>query len=151
MNSMINTLKALKGRGDYNDFLQNSPYGSLLNLSVSEQQDELITKMSFTEDLIGNPILPALHGGTIAALSEMAAFIQLIDQLALKRIPKTMDIQIDYLRSGKAQDTFASAHVVKMGRRFANVHTKIWQDDPDKPIAKSHLHFLIVDEIKADE
>jgi acyl-coenzyme A thioesterase PaaI-like protein len=50
------------------------------------------------------------------------------------------------LRSGRAVDTFAAGRVTKQGRRVANVRVEAWQDDPARPIAAAHGHFLLVRE-----
>jgi acyl-coenzyme A thioesterase PaaI-like protein len=40
-------------------------------------------------------------------------------------------------------DTFARAHVTKLGRRIANVRVEAWQATPNDPIAALHGHFLL--------
>ena len=52
---------------------------------------------------------------------------------------------IEYLRSGRPQETFATAHIVKVGRRIANVRVDAWQGERDKPIAALRGHFLLGD------
>ena len=59
-------------------------------------------------------------------------------------VPKTINITVEYLRSGKPQDTFARAVFTKHGRRVANVRAYAWQDDPTKPVAAANAHFLLV-------
>ena len=43
------------------------PYIEFLGVRFDRHGDELTATMGFHEDLIGNPILPALHGGATAA------------------------------------------------------------------------------------
>ncbi|MEL7128309.1 MAG: PaaI family thioesterase, partial [Pseudomonadota bacterium] len=57
--------------------------------------------------------------------------------------PKPIDLTIDYLRSGKAEDLFARANVTKLGRRIANVRCDAWQATRSKPVASLHAHFLV--------
>jgi acyl-coenzyme A thioesterase PaaI-like protein len=59
------------------------------------------------------------------------------------RLPKTIDVTIDYLRSGRPVDTYARAHVTKLGRRVANVRVTAWQYEVSEPIAAIHGHFLV--------
>jgi uncharacterized protein (TIGR00369 family) len=98
--------------------------------------------MPFSHDLIGYPILPALHGGVVGALMEVTALTQLAIASKSAHFPKTIDINIDYLRSGKPVDTFARARVVKIGRRIANVQAEAWQAERSQPIATLHGHFM---------
>jgi acyl-coenzyme A thioesterase PaaI-like protein len=99
--------------------------------------------LRFSDDIIGNVRLPAIHGGVIGAFLETAALATLIWASDSEFLPKTIDISIEYLRSGKPRDTFAQATITKHGRRVANVRVTAWQEDPARPIAAAHGHFLI--------
>jgi uncharacterized protein (TIGR00369 family) len=102
--------------------------------------------MPFKPPLIGNPVLPALHGGAVGAFMELTAFAQLSVAARLTRLPKTIDITIDYLRSGRPVETFARARMVRVGRRIANVHVEAWQNERAAPIAALHGNFLLAEE-----
>ena len=60
----------------------------------------------------------------------------MIWELGGAALPKPIDITIDYLRSARAVDTRARARIAKRGRRVVNVHAELWQEDPDKPVAR---------------
>jgi acyl-coenzyme A thioesterase PaaI-like protein len=59
------------------------------------------------------------------------------------RVPKTINITVEYLRSGKPQDTFARCEITRQGRRVANVRVVAWQEDRAKPIAAATAHLLL--------
>ncbi len=99
--------------------------------------------MPFAPHLVGNPLLPALHGGVIGSLLETAAIAQVMLDLGPAARPKPVDITIDYLRSGRAETSYAKARIAKQGRRVVNVHAEMWQEDEVKPIAALRGHFLI--------
>ncbi|WP_290818359.1 PaaI family thioesterase [Ferrovibrio sp.] len=84
-----------------------------------------------------------MHGGVVGALLESAAIVQLIWSADADRIPKIIDLQVDYLRSARPVETFARAIITKHGRRVANVRAEAWQDDPARPVAAAHAHFLL--------
>ena len=138
------------------------PYAGWLGISFDRRGDELTAIMPFKDDLIGNPLLPALHGGATAAFLEVAAIIELswsmlweemeagrIDPaaqgLALPRLPKTIDFTVDYLRSGLPRDAYARARVNRSGRRYASVHVEAWQDNRARLFAQATGHFLMPD------
>lgn len=124
--------------------LQAIPFARLLGVNATiDDEGKVIARMPYGNHLIGNPRLPALHGGTIGAFLEMTAIAQLVVDMAEPGIPKTIDITVDYLRSGRPRDTFAKAIVAKHGRRIANVRVEAWQDDPTRPIATAHGHFML--------
>jgi acyl-coenzyme A thioesterase PaaI-like protein len=99
--------------------------------------------MRASQSLIGNPILPAIHGGTVGALLESAAIFKLVWEIRSIAVPKTINITVDYLRSARVVDTHARAIITKHGRRVANVQVRAWQADEAKPVAAAHAHFLL--------
>ncbi|MBS0384887.1 MAG: PaaI family thioesterase [Proteobacteria bacterium] len=126
--------------------LARIPYARFLGVRAELKGDELTLILPFADHLIGNPLLPALHGGVVGALMELTALTQLAIASKSEAFPKTIDISVDYLRSGKPADTFARARVVKVGRRIANVQAEAWQAERANPIAAMHGHFKLPDE-----
>lgn len=126
--------------------LDHVPYAQTLGAKPILIGDQLTLLLPFSNDNIGNPTLPALHGGAIGGFMELAAIVELIHSRGtddLKNLPKPIGINIDYLRRGKPIDTYARAVVFKRGSRVVNVRVQAWQEDYDKPIAALHGHFLI--------
>lgn len=137
------------------------PYISFLGIGFERRGDELTAILNFDEKLIGNPLLPALHGGVTAAFLETTALIELgwqrlwedieggkldADTLTsdtLPRLPKTIDFTVDYLRSGLPRDAYARARVNRSGRRYASVHVEAWQDNRSRLYAQATGHFLM--------
>jgi uncharacterized protein (TIGR00369 family) len=125
--------------------LARIPYAQFLGVRAELKGDELTLALPYSEHLIGNPMLPALHGGVVAALMELTALTQLAVASKSEKFPKTIDVGFDYLRSGRPIDTFARARVVKIGRRIANVQAEAWQRERASPIAAMHGHFLMAE------
>lgn len=137
------------------------PYNRFIGVTFDRMGDELTARLPFAESLIGNPFLPAIHGGVTGAFLEITALTQLAwDRcwLSLEAggaeadailsgvfppVPKTIDITIDYLRSGRPRETFARARVQKSGRRVAHVHVEAWQDSRSRPIAMLRGNLLM--------
>lgn len=140
---LLSELRA-EGRGrDMAAVLEAIPYARFLGIQVDVKGNELTTIMPFREELIGNVRLPALHGGTIGALLEITATIQLLYDTSCERLPKTIDLSVDFLRSGRPRATYGRAIVTRHGRRVANVRSEIWQEERARPIGVSHGHFLL--------
>ncbi len=132
------------------------PYIRFLGIVFERRGDELTALMPYKPDLIGNPLLPALHGGATGAFLEITAVMQIVSDTALADaaggdlpedyapvIPKPIDITFDYLRSGKPRDTYARAIVQRRGRRVANMRIEAWQEERAKLIAAAHGNFLL--------
>lgn len=128
---------------DLQQLIDAIPYCRFLGIEVDRKGSELTMILRFDRKLIGNPMLPALHGGVLGAFLETTAIAQLILETEGTELPKPVDISIDYLRSGKPVDTYARAEITKHGRRVCNVRAEAWQDEHTRPIAALHGHFLI--------
>lgn len=128
---------------DINALMQAIPYARFLGITVDQRGNEITTVMHFSDKLIGNPVLPALHGGTIGAFLETTSIAQLAFEINGNDLPKPIGLTIDYLRSGRPVDTYGRAVITKQGRRVATVHAEAWQDDRSRPIAAAHGHFLL--------
>ncbi|MBW0156732.1 PaaI family thioesterase [Sedimentimonas flavescens] len=141
--------------------VEGVPYIGFLGIEFDRRGDELTAVLPFDDKLIGNPMLPALHGGVTAAFLEVAAIVELgwsmlwedieagrielgqADEVLLPRLPKTIDFSVDYLRSGLPRDAYARARVNRSGRRYASVHVEAWQDNRSRLFAQATGHFLM--------
>jgi uncharacterized protein (TIGR00369 family) len=123
-----------------------SPYVDFLNVRQGTSLDATpLFRMPFKAELIGNPVLPALHGGVLAGFAETAMVLHLITTMGLGdgTPPRGVDFSIDYQRSARPVDTFAQATMVRQGSRVALVQVSLWQDDPQRPVASARGHFLL--------
>ena len=136
-------VKEARAAGDYNRFVQAIPYFRFLGLTLRVTPEGPICILPADPKLIGNPRLPALHGGVIGALLESAAIVHLVWSAETDTIPKIIDLSIDYLRSARPVETYARAIVTKHGRRIANIRAEAWQEDAGRPVAAAHAHFLL--------
>jgi acyl-coenzyme A thioesterase PaaI-like protein len=142
--TILDSIAAAKRDGDPQRLLDCIPYSRFLGLAAALRGDELITTMRFADHLVGNPGLPALHGGTLGALLESAAIFELLWHAETVVLPKTITITVAYLRSGTAVDTHARGIVTRHGRRVANVRVEAWQADRGAPVATALAMFLVM-------
>ena len=144
--------------------VEQIPFCKTLGIKLDYLGNEITSHLPFKKNFIGNPAIPALHGGVIGSFLEITAIIQLSWVISLKKwenekkfkneflkvensilhaIPKTIDITIDYLNYGNPIESFARAKVNKIGRRYASVSVETWQHDPGTPFAMASGHFLV--------
>ena len=140
---MLALVRRARETGDFGPITALIPYARFLGLQLRQLDGERVCHMPYQPMLIGNSALPALHGGTLGALLESAAIFELMAQADSDRVPKIISLTVDYLRSGRAQDTFAHAVITRAGRRVANVRVEAWQEDRARPIAAAHVLFLL--------
>ncbi|MFY1826932.1 PaaI family thioesterase [Myxococcus fulvus] len=130
---------------EYSRLTDAIPYTRFMGIGVENLAGEMMCRMRYQPMLIGNSFLPALHGGTLGALLESASIFELLLKTETPRVPKVISLTVDFLRSGKPQDTFARAIITRQGRRVANVRVDAWQDDRTRPIASAHALFLLAE------
>ena len=140
-------LPALEVPDDPASPFAQSPFAHALGIRIGEDGTLV---MPFSPKIIGNPILPAIHGGMTGAFLETTAIVGVTRELGVSP-PKPIGLTINYLRSGRALDSYANVSVVKQGRRVVAFEAQAWQDDRTKPIASAFGHFMLRQTPDADD
>jgi len=141
--TLADIVRVAKETGNVAALVQAIPYLRFLGITMDVVGVELIGKMSYSDPLIGNTHLPAIHGGTIGALLESTATFQALWEAETLVLPKIVTITVDFLRSGRPVDTFAKGTITKQGRRIVNVGVEAWQEERERPIARANAIFLV--------
>ncbi|OZC36017.1 thioesterase [Marinobacter vinifirmus] len=138
-------LKHTRESGDFSRMLDAVPYAKWIGLQCERFGDDLIFRLPKKEENLGNPILPAIHGGVIGGFMEMSAAIYLMMSQDTFRMPRIVDFSLDYLRAGLNRETYAECRLTRQGNRVANVMITGWQKSRSQPIATARAHFLLED------
>ena len=128
---------------DYATLVDAIPYARTIGMACLRAGEEVIFTLPANKSNIGNPTLPAIHGGVLGGFIEQSAQLYLLMVMETPSFPKVVDLSIDYLSAGLFRDTFAECHVLRMGRRIANVAVTVWQTKKDEPIATARAHLLL--------
>jgi len=145
--TLAKTIAAALADNDWDKLVGTVPFARFLGLRLDIKGDQFTCILPYAPKLIGNPVLPALHGGATGGFLECAAIFYQLWHRDTAIVPKTINFNLDYLRPGKPQDTYAHVYMVKLGQRVANIRAEAWQTDPDKQIAIAHGNFLLQPEI----
>jgi uncharacterized protein (TIGR00369 family) len=109
------------------------PFNRFLGIQCVGSVDGTIhISVPFRPELVGDPMRPALHGGVISTLADVAggmAVWQGFDDVRLR--VATIDLRIDYLRPGRLETLDAKARIVRQGNRVAVVDIVVFH--PTKP------------------
>ncbi|GAB1258230.1 PaaI family thioesterase [Aurantivibrio plasticivorans] len=125
------------------------PYAQQLGMVVERVEGDWQFKLPPVKTNIGNPSLPAIHGGAIAGFMSMSAIIYLLMSYDQKcttqppKVPKVVDFSVDYVRACRYVDTFATCEVVRQGRKMANVGVRVWQQNSSNVTATARAHYLL--------
>lgn len=128
---------------DFAPLLESIPYARLIGMRCLQLGEDVIFHLPAARDNVGNPTLPALHGGVIAGFMEHSAMLHLLMFMDMPHLPKIIDFSIDYLRAGHFRDTYAQCQVWRQGRRVTNVAISAWQTTRGEPIATARAHFKV--------
>ncbi|WP_068754112.1 PaaI family thioesterase [Oleiphilus sp. HI0125] len=128
---------------DFEPLISAIPYASYIGVELDGEPAAGFYKLNRQPSNIGNPILPAIHGGVLGGFMEMASMLHLLATQPGGVIPRIIDFSIDYLRAGLDRDTFVHCEVTCQGGRVANVEVHAWQQRREKPIALARAHFLL--------
>lgn len=119
------------------------PYAVFLGIKAELHEREILFILPENEKLVGNPSLPALHGGVVGAFMEQAAAFHLIAKMKKPVLPKIINFSLDYLRPARLCDTYAQCKLTRQGRLIANVTITAWQENSNQPNAIARAHFLL--------
>jgi acyl-coenzyme A thioesterase PaaI-like protein len=141
---LLDRLRQGGSPADWDALAARVPYGRFLGIGiVPEPGGGFVSRLAFDEKLIGNTVLPALHGGVIGAFLETAAMFLVLLDTESEHLPKPVTLTVAYLRSAGPRETFARATITKQGRRVVSVRVEAWQEDPAKPVATAQGQFLV--------
>lgn len=136
-------VRRVREHDDFGPLCEAIPYTKFLGLSLSIVDGRTVGTLRFQDGNVGNPVVGALHGGTLGALLEFTAVGHLLHAVESFAVPKTINLTVEYLRSAGLADTHARCHVLRLGRRVAVVRCDAYQADPQKPVATATAHFLL--------
>jgi uncharacterized protein (TIGR00369 family) len=126
---------------DLDAILAGSPFNRFLGIKAKIDDRGVLAILPIRDELIGNVMLPAMHGGCVASFLEIACLLQLAHETQTTAPARAIDISVEYLRPARRETTYARARIRRLGKRVAVIHAEAWQGDEDKPVCllQSHL------------
>ena len=85
---LMKRLAEAREQGNVAMLAEAIPYARWMQIAPENGTGELLTRMRFHDELIGNTFLPAIHGGTLGAMLEMAAIFHLLWETETPSVPK---------------------------------------------------------------
>ncbi len=128
---------------DLNALLAHSPFARYLAIEAKVDEKGVFAILPARDNLVGNVLLPALHGGAVASFLEISCLLQLVHETKATAPPRTIDVSVEYLRPARPEATFARAKIRRIGRRVATVHAEAWQRDEATPVCLVRCHFRL--------
>lgn len=118
-------------------FEQYIPFNRWLGLRCLEiLPGKVRVELPFREELIGNPEIPALHGGALSATLDTTGGLSVWSLARPMDRVSTIDLRIDYLRPGRSAPIVATAEVVRLGNQVGVSQLRAFHEGwEDKPVA----------------
>ncbi len=118
-------------------FESKIPFNKLLGLRCLEIEDgSLRVELPFRPELVGNPEIPALHGGAISSTLDTTGGFAVWSQAGPRDRVSTIDLRVDFLRPGRAEPLIAVARVVRLGNRVGVAELRAFHPGAeDRPVA----------------
>lgn len=124
------------------------PYAQMMGVCAQVTEDgsaPILFRLDGNELHMGNPTLPAMHGGALSGFMELAAAVHLLSTMTIARYPKLIDFAIDYLSAARLDTVFSTCETLREGKNLTAVQVRAWQRDPAKPVAVGKAQFLCSD------
>ena len=86
---LLERLAEVRKSGKVAQLAEAIPYARWMRIAPENGTGELLTRMRYHDDLIGNTFLPAIHGGTLGAMLEMAAIFHLLWETETETVPRS--------------------------------------------------------------
>ena len=114
------------------------PFNRYLGVKLTDSRSGFARiEVPFRDELVGDPMRPALHGGVLSAMADAAGGAAVWAGLEDDRARvSTIDLRIDYLRPARLVTVVAEATVVRLGNRVGVADVRLFNiDAPDVTIA----------------
>lgn len=124
------------------------PYARMMGVRAHVTDDSsaaILFRLDANEVHMGNPTLPAMHGGALSGFMELAAAVHLLSTMTIARYPKLIDFGIDYLSAARLETVFCICETLREGKNLTAVQVRAWQRDRAKPVAIGKAQFLCSD------
>lgn len=125
--------------------IRHPPFHQWLGVECTQaERGRAVLRLPPNKEFVGNPFIPAVHGGIVAALIDLAGGAALFVELQFPT--PTIDMRVDYLRpaiAGKA--LVAEARVKGLGKTVAFVDVEV-QDDDGRLVATGRCAYSVKDQ-----
>ncbi|MEX0810652.1 MAG: hotdog fold thioesterase [Chitinophagales bacterium] len=109
------------------------PFNKFIGVQLVEVKEGFVKlKVPFKPELVGNPMLNALHGGLISTVMDTAGGAAGMTTLtSFEDRISTIDMRVDYLRPGQAKDLIVEGKITRSGNRIVATAMKAYHPEEE--------------------
>jgi uncharacterized protein (TIGR00369 family) len=121
------------------------PHAEDIQMAVVEIGDgTAVTKVPYSDKLVGDPETGVIHGGVITSLLDNACGVAIGSKLRLPGGIATLDLRIDYMKPATAgADVYAFTECYRVTKSIAFVRGVAYHTDRTDPIAAVSAAFML--------
>ena len=110
------------------------PFNRFLRMRLVEARHGYArVEIPFRDELVGDPLRPALHGGVLSTIADVAGGAAVWTAATDDRARvSTIDLRVDYLRPARLETLVAAATLVRLGNRVGVADVRIWNVSSEK-------------------
>jgi uncharacterized protein (TIGR00369 family) len=124
--------------------MSGSPHGAALGVEVVSVVPEVVLKVPYRPELVGDPDTGVIAGGVVTTLLDSACGWATAAALTEPTSIATLDLRIDYMRPAEpGKDILATAHCYKLTRSVAFVRAVAYDVDPSDPVAAAQAAYML--------
>jgi len=84
-----------------------------------------------------------VSGPTLMGVIDFAAYAVVLAHIGPVEMAVTNTLSVSFLRPCRREPVFADAHLLKLGRRFAAIDTRLWQSTEDRLVAQATVGYAL--------
>jgi acyl-coenzyme A thioesterase PaaI-like protein len=84
-----------------------------------------------------------VSGPTLMGVIDFAAYAVVLAHIGPVAMAVTNTLSVSFLRPCRVEPVFADAHLLKLGRRFASIDTRLWQSTEDNLVAQAIVGYAL--------
>jgi uncharacterized protein (TIGR00369 family) len=124
--------------------MRGSPHGAALAIELVSVTPEVVLKVPYRPELVGDPDTGVIAGGVVTTLLDSACGWATAAALTEPTSIATLDLRIDYMRPAEpGRDILATAHCYKLTRSVAFVRAVAYDVDPSDPVAAAQAAYML--------
>ena len=121
-----------------------TPMARALGMVAVSMSPEIVVKIPYRDDLVGDPDTGVIAGGVVTTLLDHTSARAVAAALTEDTSLATLDLRIDYMRPARpGMDIFATAYCYKVTRSVAFVRALAYDVDPSDPVASAQGAFML--------
>jgi len=120
-------------------FLEKIPFNRVLGIQILRlDPGNVLFSVPFRPELVGDPVRGALHGGVISAVADTCGGCAVWSALSGEDRVSTIDLRVDYLRPGRAEELRCRGEVQRLGNRVGVAQISLFHPStPDEVVAEA--------------